>query len=311
MIVNPMDILKQHPIRKSKKQKRAFRSDVQLFAESLGYPVTFEKASFGARNIVIGDPKSAKYLITAHYDTPASIGIPNFLTPCNPVTYLIYQFVVVAVFILIAVLAGVIFGLVSDNIELAKVGALTVYWAVLLLMMFGPANKSNANDNTSGVVTVLETARTMPENLRSRVCFVLFDLEEAGLIGSAAYRKAHKKESEEQIVLNLDCVGDGDEIVFFPMKKMRKDPKKLAWLYKAIGRYGDKTIDVREKGFATYPSDQKHFPYGVGIAAFHRKKWIGLYLCRIHTKRDTVLEETNVNILRACLTSLIASDAAQ
>ena len=46
------------------------------------------------------------------------------------------------------------------------------------------------------------------------------------------------------------------------------------------------------------------FPYGVGICALKKSKF-GLYLGRIHTKKDTVLEETNVNILRSALTSLI------
>lgn len=310
MIQTPMDILTLHPIRKNKKQKQAFRDDVKVYAESLGYSVGLEQNKKTC-NIVIGDPKTAKYLITAHYDTPASIGIPNFITPCNPVAYIFYQIFVVGIFFLMAFLIGLPVMLLTKDAMLTFWVAYIAYFGLLLLMMFGPANQNNANDNTSGVVTVLETARTMPENLRSRVCFVLFDLEEAGLVGSATYRKTHKAETEGQIILNLDCVGDGDEIVFFPTKKMRKDGKKLAWLYKAIGRYGDKTIDVREKGFAVYPSDQKHFPYGVGIASLHRKKWIGLYMNRIHTKRDTILEETNVNILRACLTTLIASDAAE
>ena len=311
MISEPLDILKIHPIRKKKQQKEAFREDVKAYCESLGYCVEMEKGKYGVQNIVIGDPKNAKYLITAHYDTPATIGIPNFITPCNFVTYLIYQIFVIAIFFLVAFLIGFPVMLLTDNSMLTFWAAYIAYFGLLFMMLLGPANKNNANDNTSGVVTVLETARTMPESLRQKVCFVLFDLEEAGLMGSAAYRKAHKQETEHQIILNLDCVGDGDEIVFFPTKKLRKDGKKLGWLYKAIGRYGDKTIDVREKGFATYPSDQKNFPYGVGIASLHRKKWIGLYMNRIHTKRDTILEETNVNILRACLTTLITSDAAE
>ena len=311
MIAEPMDVLKQYPVRKKKMQKQSFREDVKAYAESLGYPVAFEKGSFGAQNVVIGDPKTAKYLVTAHYDTPASIGIPNFITPCNPVAYIIYQIFVVAIFFLMAFFVGLPVMLLTNDTMLTFWAAYLAYFGLLFLMLFGPANKSNANDNTSGVVTVLETARTMPDSLREKVCFVLFDLEEAGLIGSASYRKAHKAETDQQVILNLDCVGDGNEIVFFPTKKLRKDGRKLQWLYKAIGRYGDKTIDVREKGFATYPSDQKHFPYGVGIAALRRKKWIGLYMNRIHTKKDTILEETNVNILRACLTTLIASDAAQ
>lgn len=311
MIVEPMDILKVYPVRKNKKQKRAFRNDVQIFAESLGYAVSFEKGSFGAQNIVIGDPEKAKYLVTAHYDTPASIGIPNIITPCNVVTFIIYQIAVVAVFFLVAFLVGLPVMFLTEDTMLTFWAAYIAYFALLFLMMFGPANKSNANDNTSGVVTVLETVRSLPENARDKVCFVLFDLEEAGLVGSSSYRKAHKAVTENQIVLNLDCVGDGNEIVFFPTKKFCKDYKKLEWLYKAIGRYGDKTIDVREKGFSYYPSDQKNFPYGVGIAALKRSKWFGLYMNRIHTKKDTILDTSNVNILRACLTTLMTCDAAE
>ena len=48
---------------------------------------------------------------------------------------------------------------------------------------------------------------------------------------------------------------------------------------------------------------------GIGIAAFHKKKGIGYYVAKIHTKKDTVLEQTNVNLLRAALTTLICGDA--
>lgn len=310
MLYSPMDILEQFPVRKTKKQKQAFRETVQSYAEGLRYSVAVEKGSFGSRNVLIGDPTTAKYLITAHYDTCARLPFPNLLTPCNLFAFIAYQLFQVLYIFAAAFLPGVALGAVSGSPELGGLVGYILVWVLLAMMLFGPANKHNANDNTSGVITVLEILRTMPENQRHKVCFVLFDLEEAGLIGSASYRKTHKKETDSQIILNLDCVGDGDEIVFFPTKKLRKDGKKLGWLYKAIGRYGDKTIDVREKGFAVYPSDQSQFPYGVGIAAFRRSK-IGLYLSRIHTPKDTVLEITNVNILRACLTTLIGKDAAE
>ena len=57
MIVNPMDVLKQFPIRKNKKQKQAFRDAVQSYAQSLGYNVTVEKGSAGAQNVIIGSPE--------------------------------------------------------------------------------------------------------------------------------------------------------------------------------------------------------------------------------------------------------------
>jgi Zn-dependent M28 family amino/carboxypeptidase len=161
------------------------------------------------------------------------------------------------------------------------------------------------------VVTVLETASKLPPELRSQVCFVLFDLEEAGLVGSGGFWKKHKKTAKEQTVLNCDCCGDGNQIMFFPMKKLKKDEKRMENLRALTVNEGEMTLSVREKGFSYYPSDQKHFPYGVGIAAFRRSSWAGLYLGRIHTKKDTILEETNVNILRAAIISLITCSAVK
>lgn len=307
MLNMPMDVLQQFPVRKSKEQKQAFRDAVQAYCQGLGYSVTVETAGNGAHNLIIGDPRTAAYLVTAHYDTPPRMWLPNAVTPCNFPVYLLYQLLQVGLLLLAAAIPGCIVGLLTHSKEIGYLVGLAAYWALLILMMRGPANPSNANDNTSGVVTVLETARTMPANQRHKVAFILFDLEEKGLRGSSAYRKAHKAETEGQLILNLDCVGDGDEILLIPTKKVCQDEGKLRRLCTIVSRSGKKTIAVCHKGFRFYPSDQRNFPYGVAIGAFHRKKGIGPYYSRIHTPKDTVLDETNVNVLRAALTSLITS----
>ena len=309
MIHIPMDVLHQFPVRKSKKQKKAFRDSVCSYVQSLGYAVTVESGSFGSQNIVIGDPEKAKYLVTAHYDTCAAMPIPNFLMPCNLPVFVLHQTALWLVIILLSSVLGALSGVILGEWSISLVSCLILF-GIIALMLLGPANKNNANDNTSGVVTLLEIMRTMPENQRHKACFVLFDLEECGLIGSASYRKAHKAVSDRQMVLNLDCVGDGDYLMMFPTKQLKKNRKKLTSLYRACGYFGKKSLIVQEKGFSIYPSDQMAFPYGVGICALKKSK-LGLYLGKIHTSKDTVLEETNVNILRAALTSYICCDAAQ
>lgn len=308
MLANPMDVLSCFPVRKSKSQKQAFRDAVQGYAKELGYDCAVEKGSFGSHNIVIGDPERAKYLVTAHYDTPARMFVPNLITPCNVITFLGYQIAVALLLILPAIGLGILVGALTHNPVLGELIYLAALVLAMWLLMFGPANPSNANDNTSGVVTVLEIARSMPQLHRDKVCFVLFDLEEAGLIGSSSYRKAHKKASNNQIVLNLDCVGDGNEIIFFPGKKLKKNKKVVDELKYSGGWFGDKHISVRDKGFSVYPSDQANFPLGVGIAAFHKSKFAGPYCGRIHTSKDTILDETNVNLLRAALITFISRD---
>ena len=309
MLNNPMDVMTQYPVRKSKQQKASFRDAVCGYARQLGYPVQVESGSFGARNVVIGDAENAKYLVTAHYDTCAGLPFPNFLMPCTSGVYFACQIGLWLGIMLISVILGVGAGLLFGERYVSVVSSL-VLLIIVALMVVGPANKNNANDNTSGVVTLLEILRTLPENQRGKVCFVLFDLEEAGLIGSSSYRKAHKKATDRQLVLNLDCVGDGDLLLMFPTKALRKNRRKLTSLYKACGYFGNKSLLVHEKGFGIYPSDQMVFPWGVGICALQKNKH-GLYISRIHTAKDTVLEITNVNILRAALTSFVSCDAAQ
>ena len=305
MLENPMDVLEQFPIRKTKKQKQAFRDAVSDWLSRNGYECRVETGSLGARNLVIGDPEKAAFLITAHYDTCAAMPVPNLITPCNVVLFVLYQLVVTAVILLPPVLAGIAVGWLAGSVPAGQLVFLILIWANIALLLCGPANPRNANDNTSGVVTVLEIAGTMPKNQRGKVCFVLFDLEELGVIGSAAYRKAHKAQVEKQLVLNLDCVGDGNELMLFPTGKLKKDPKKMALLRTCCGCFGEKRVSLFEKGLAVYPSDQSNFPYGVGICALRKGK-LARYLSRIHTGRDTILEQTNVNILRAALTSLVS-----
>ena len=306
----PMDVVKNYPVRKSKKQKQAFRADVTQWLQNLGYPVCEEEGSFHSCNLVIGDPQRARYLVTAHYDTCARLPFPNLITPCNFWTFLLYQVFICLMLMLPALAVGGLVGYLLHSFDIGYFLFVVLLWAAIVLMLIGPANSSNVNDNTSGVVTLLEIARSIPELHRKNVCLVLFDLEEAGLIGSASYKKKHKREIPNQLVLNLDCVGEGDDIYFFPTAKLKKSKERLAPLQKLAGGYGKKSIAVRTKGFSIYPSDQSNFPYGVGICALKRGR-AGLYLSRIHTPRDTVLDETNVNILRAALTTLISGSAVQ
>ena len=310
MLKNPYDILTAHPVRKKKIQKEQFRQEVQDYLQTLGYSAHVESGSFGSKNLVIGDPERARYLVTAHYDTCARMFVPNLITPCNALLFILYQIFVCLLLIVPTLAVGALVGYLFHSFFVGYFLWMVLLWTGIALMLVGPANSSNVNDNTSGVVTVLEIAKSLPEHYRKDVCFVLFDLEEAGLIGSASYRKAHKKASESQMVLNLDCVGEGDEIYLFPTSKLKKNQKKLADLEKITGNFGRKTVTVRKQGFSIYPSDQAHFPYGVGICALNRGK-LGLYLSKIHTPKDTVLDETNVNILRAAIITMITGTAAQ
>ena len=308
MIEKPMDVLRLFPIRRRKQQKLAFADAVLDYARKRGYSARVEEEKRGVRNIVIGEPDSAKYLITAHYDTPASIGIPNMIAPNNPVAFFLLQFAMVGILVALAVGIGfAAYGLGASE-QIAYLAGYVFYMVLLILMMKGPANRHNANDNTSGVVTLLEILTELPENLRSDACFVLFDMEEDGLVGSKAFRNRHKAATENQVVLNMDCVGDGDIIQITPIKKAREDQTLVKNLAAICGKKGEKEISLRAKGFYMGNSDHKHFPKGVAIMAFRYRKGLGLYCDRIHTWRDTILDEGNVSILRDSLIAFLTNE---
>ena len=125
------------------------------------------------------------------------------------------------------------------------------------------------------------------------------------MFGSAAFAKKHKNVKKNTTVLNFDCVSDGDSIQFFPGNRLRKDEKTLERIETAFQGNMEKQTEV-VRGFGFYPSDNASFKKGVGVCALKHKKIIGYYMDRIHTNRDTVLEEENIELLRQGALALAA-----
>ena len=295
-------ILQDFQVRKTRKQKEAFRAWLCGVLERAGYTPHVENG-FGARNVVVGDPEAAGLIFSAHYDTCAVLPVPNFITPRNFFFYLCYQLLlIVPLFLVLAVVEAVLLAL-AEALESLVLLMLMPFTSIALCGFFvwwlldGPANRHTANDNTSGVAALLETALAMPEADRGKVCFVFFDNEEKGLFGSAAFTRKHKRARREALNINFDCVGDGSSLQFFPSASLRRDGEALRRIEAAFQGRGEKTVEV-VRSFGFYPSDNGAFKRGVGVCALKHKRLIGWYMDRIHTNRDTVLEEENVEILR-------------
>ncbi len=295
-------ILERFQIRKTKRQKEAFRGFLTEELKKLGYAPRVEGK--GSKNVIVGDPETAKVIYTAHYDTCPVLPFPNFITPRSMVWYLLYQLLIcLPVFLVgfgaeigVIVLWEKLFG--TDCPMILAIGTLYLVLGFFLWWIYaGPANKHTVNDNTSGVLTLAEIAAALPQELRSSVCLIFFDNEEKGLLGSGAFVKAHKAAKKNALVINFDCVSDGDSIQFYPTKALKKEEETLGRLEAAFPAREDKTTEV-VRSFGFYPSDQAKFRRGVGVCALKRHKFFGWYMDRIHTKKDTVLMEENILLLR-------------
>lgn len=281
------------PVRKTRAQKEDFRTWAISEAAYLGYEAKVEGKS--SKNVVIGDADKARVIFTAHYDTPPTLPIPNFITPCNVGIYMLYQFVLVLGMMLICAIPATLAGL-TLGIEAAFTAWDMCLLGLLLLLIFGPANPHNANDNTSGVVTVLEAMARIPQDKRDKVAFILFDNEEKGMLGSNNFASKHKQIKANTLLVNMDCVGVGETILFFSPKKARQH-EKFDLLRNSINAQQGRQVEWLNMEGHMYPSDQSNFKCGVAVCACKKGKRMGYYCSKIHTKHDTVADAGNISFI--------------
>lgn len=282
------NIIANYQVRKSGKQKARFREYVKSIMGS-EYDVK-EDVFRNNVNVVLGDVDKAKIIIGAHYDTCAVLPIPNLIIPNSLWGFIFSQVIMVfLMFGLAYLMAYIIMMVIGENVLVFSVCLLFIAWWT----MYGMANKHTVNDNTSGVIVVLKMALKLDVRMRDKVCFVLFDNEEKGLLGSKTM--ASKYALKDKLILNFDCVSDGDDIIFFANKAIKNNEKIESVIKEVYKGNGKKRVSVN-KGFGFYPSDNLMFKKAYGICAL--KKCMNInYMDRIHTCFDTKYDEENINIL--------------
>ena len=290
------DLCTKFGIRFRRREKDAFLARCKAEFSALGYSGAemIEQKSCLSKNLIVGPP-DADILITAHYDTPGRNGILLCLAPI--LGHTLGSFVLP---ILLGVLLGVFggFGIAIGvdflHFRFNLIPALLVL--ALLLLGFLVKNRHNYNDNTSGVLGVIDIAARVaadPE-LRGRCALVLFDNEEWGLLGSAAFRKWRKKRypgKEPRTVINLDCIGNGDVLLV----AATKGNKTWSSIADALKQSGFDT--VKKRSSLVFLSDHAHFSEGVMLSFVKRSRLGPLYLPRLHTNRDTICDTERIERL--------------
>lgn len=297
------ELAAKHPVRKTAAQKEAFRAWALAEGQALGYPARIEEnGRMKHRNIIFGDPEQARIVLTAHYDTPAAMLLPNLLMPCNPVLFVLYQALVIGLMLLASGLLSALAGMATGSATIAKAVLLTVYFGLLLLMLLGPANKHNVNDNTSGVAAIFTLMRRLPAEKRRAAAFILFDNEEKGTLGSGAYAREHLQQQFTRMVVNLDCVGVGEHVLVSAGKLARQRPE-FAPLKRVLTEMPGRAVAFFDKLLGS--SDHKRFKCGVWVVSCRRAPVVGYYTPWLHTARDTACDEGNIDFLAEAFDRLI------
>lgn len=295
------DINKLFPKRRTLKEKEGFREWAIKEANSLGYEAKVD-AIGKHNNVVIGDIKTAKAVFTAHYDTPAMSLFPNIMIPRNIVMFFAYQFLGPILMVIAALwLAYLPLDYLSKNINIEPRSILMFTFIIIYYLMFIVfyklfKNPNNINDNTSGVSAIYKLLSLINEENKDKVAFVLFDNEEKGKLGSKALFKREPNTFTNKIVVNMDCVANGNNIITIAKDEAMKLPeyKKLIASFNNTSEFN--TYHYPLKGSESN-SDYKSFPCGVGIMACKKAKLVGFYTPRIHTIFDTVADSKNIDYI--------------
>lgn len=293
-------ILKEFQVRKTKKQKDAF---IKLLQEHFPNLAIEESGMLKSRNLVLGDVENAKVVVTAHYDTCAQLPFPNFITPKNPLLSILYSILIALPIVAVVFVVSYLLNWVTREFWINYALCIGICFGMAYLMLAGPANKHTANDNTSGVITLCELYSALTEDQRQKVAIVFFDHEELGLWGSAQFRKKYKNAMKNKLLVNLDCVSDGDHFLVAMNKSARKH--HYVQVKNAFTPGEGKNILLEKAEKVYYPSDQAGFPLSIAIAALKHKKFPGYYMNRIHTARDIIFDEKNIGFLSVALGKLI------
>ncbi len=281
-------ILDNYQVRFNKKQKASF---VQYLRDSLPqHDITTESGGMGGNtNIVVGDVDSAKVIYTAHYDTQPVmlLPIPMIMTPNNWFWFLFFQAFLIIAFMALVAVVMILLG-VGQYINIAFI-------VMCLLLVLAPANRHTVNDNTSGVICLVELL-SRDDVDTSKVAFVFFDNEEKGLFGSSFFAKKHPRVKRHTPIVNMDCVAVGDTVMVLKSKKISKTDSICQPLCDAFADVPEgKQLSMQD--WCLYPSDQMKFDKGIAVVTAKRSRIIGLYLDKVHTPFDTKMQVDNITYI--------------
>lgn len=305
------EIFDKYQIRKSYNDKSKFIEYLESIFIKLGIKFNIDNHGkmIKSRNIIVGDINEADTIFTAHYDTCAKLPFPNFITPKNIFIYLLYSLFLAFLMILSAFICAFIAKLLFHKSLISRLIYMFILFMDIYLMIFGKPNRHTANDNTSGVITLLTIIHGLDREYMDKTAFVFFDNEEAGLVGSSAFKKKYKN-LNDKLIINFDCVSDGDNIMFVCSKKAKFD-KKFEILEENLNKEKEnykKNVLIENTKNTFYPSDQMIFKKSIGIASLKKKPIIGYYMNKIHTNKDLVFDKRNIDFISKVMINVIEND---
>lgn len=297
--------LQKCPIRREKEQKDSFRKIIDKELKETKCKLETDKTehgkirnlfSFFVNNIYSDSSPDYKVILMAHYDTPTNFkfALPLLmkLFGASRISLGFYLLISAAILLYIYYISLYwnIFGM--DYIIYLLIGMIVVD----LFCFLAVTNEHNANDNTSGVITVLAINKYISRHaseLAPEIKLVFTDKEEKGLLGAKVFREKLGTSVNNKLILNFDCIGNGSHLnLQYNTKKIDSDVVQS--LYNHLEPVVDSSKIVTGKiGGSDYDKFKKEACFGfvfVEPSIFP----FGYYIPNMHTNKDTYINEENL-----------------
>ncbi|MDD6467934.1 MAG: hypothetical protein PUF50_07095 [Erysipelotrichaceae bacterium] len=227
------------------KQKEKFLNVIANEFHELGYPVRIlkgdEKSKTSPSDLVVGDLANANTIYAAYYDTPAKLlwgnvdyyplnGTRSMKASLWPTYVPIFGSLLLFVALFIVLLSNKTIGGQFHAILLFVVVIIGLF--VSSAISRGIANGTNLNRNTSGVLTLLEVARKLPEEKRKKVAFLLYDKGTSDHAGIKMIALALGNKVQNRQFILVDCVATGSHLGIGYRDANEREARTLANAYK-------------------------------------------------------------------------------
>lgn len=293
------NIFNGYQARKTEKQKSRFIDFYKMSLSELGIKIDIEEGRlFKSKNIIVGDLNKADIIFTAHYDTASKniLPIPMITIPNNKFLTFVIQIVPITLMAFGLRQLFILMSFPSIMFDLILV-------FIIGLAFMGSTNHNTANDNTSGVIVLNEMICQSKKNL-DRVAFVFFDHEEIGIVGSCFFAKKHKELLKDKLIVNLDCVSEGNHVMIMKNKNIFHKDKIDSLINSSFFNIPPgKKLYNEDK--CDYSSDNRHFKNSIAIAICNESIILGKYISKIHTSKDRVFDISNIDFITDSLLNMI------
>ncbi|HHX67087.1 MAG: M28 family peptidase [Miniphocaeibacter sp.] len=304
---NIRELMEKFQVRKNYEDKSKFINWLQQIIKAMDYDFKIDKYSSKGRNLIVGDVNNAEVILTAHYDTQVNYFLPMFMG-MNWLGFIIGQLYILFIILLPAILIDLFFKNIF-NLNIPNIFIVLIVVLTFIYTQTGLANKNTLNDNTSGVATLINIMENLDDVYKNKVCFVFFDQEELGLIGSSKFQKRYGKFIKNKPLINFDCVANGDNLFFIGKKDFRNSifNNTLTSSVEKIMEnniYGKKYV-IGPANRYIYPSDQLIYNNSLAVAALKKAPVIGYYLNGIHNSRDKIFMKENIDLITEIIIDFI------